>query len=338
MRVERVKLENYRAFDYLELSFKEEGAEAPHDLVALTGVNGSGKTTVLEAIHALARSPQGVRRILDQGAARRSGSLAQIEVAVSFAAVEIQAIGRGLPPHALPSPGDVLLCRGSTDASLNQTWGPHQGAFQHSAFLNKRDELEIAGQTGSQTLYYDAQRSIPAQRITSVQVVAAPETLDWEGTSASIKQFLVNLEFVRLKRLESGGPDPFEPYRTLTRRLFQGKVLDRVTEDMRVVFRTDDGLDVDFDDLSSGERAVFGLVGGLFRAELPHSIFLIDEPEQHLHPIWQAALPGVLKEIAAQLDSQFILATHSVEIAENVQTQGGVVFDLSPAPVKQVSP
>jgi len=75
-----------------------------------------------------------------------------------------------------------------------------------------------------------------------------------------------------------------------------------------------------FDQLASGNRSIIALVGdmlirlldfspyGVEPAEL-EGIVLIDELDVHLHPTWQKALPGLLSEIFPKI--QFIASTHS---------------------------
>lgn len=60
---------------------------------------------------------------------------------------------------------------------------------------------------------------------------------------------------------------------------------------------------------SSGEIEIVTLAGTLITcAEVP-SIVLIDEPELHLHPQWQATILPALRKLAP--DAQFIVATHA---------------------------
>lgn len=75
-----------------------------------------------------------------------------------------------------------------------------------------------------------------------------------------------------------------------------------------------------FDQLASGNRSIIALVGDLVirlleahpdSSELSdlEGIVLIDELDIHLHPTWQKALPGLLSEIFPKI--QFIASTHS---------------------------
>ncbi len=101
-------------------------------------------------------------------------------------------------------------------------------------------------------------------------------------------------------------------------------------DDIRLSFRvltTDPQRDVDLDDLSSGEKAILLLFMPLIESEVnrllealvannemspsPDRLFLIDEPEQHLHPELQGRVLTYLREEAMRGHFQAILATHS---------------------------
>lgn len=50
MQITRLLIENFKGIDQLEISFLEEGTNRARPLTVLLGDNGSGKTTVLQAI------------------------------------------------------------------------------------------------------------------------------------------------------------------------------------------------------------------------------------------------------------------------------------------------
>jgi len=57
------------------------------------------------------------------------------------------------------------------------------------------------------------------------------------------------------------------------------------------------------------------------------SLLLIDEPEIHLHPAWQARLIGALTDLCRQYDAQMIIATHSEEVARSVYEHELILLD-----------
>jgi energy-coupling factor transporter ATP-binding protein EcfA2 len=103
-------------------------------------------------------------------------------------------------------------------------------------------------------------------------------------------------------------------------------------DNIRCIFsrQTSDGtgVEIDLDDLSSGEKAILILFMPLIEAEIIHNVdsvalrehadptppervFLIDEPELHLHADLQRRMLSYLRERSAEGRVQFILVTHS---------------------------
>lgn len=86
---------------------------------------------------------------------------------------------------------------------------------------------------------------------------------------------------------------------------------------------TKDGVEFHVDELSDGEKCLLALVADMARRiAMAHpasgdplgeeAVFLIDEPDLHLHPAWQRMLVPRLMQTFPR--SQFFLATHSPQI------------------------
>ena len=137
-------------------------------------------------------------------------------------------------------------------------------------------------------------------------------------------------------------PDIFEPIRRLTSRLLPHLAFQRIDfaneDNIRCVFTRTDAVqtsDLDLDDLSSGEKAIFILFLPMIEAEITAKlstltgdtaqtdaalaadrVFLIDETEQHLHPELQARLLGYMREEAARNNVQFVVTSHSPTLVD----------------------
>lgn len=66
--------------------------------------------------------------------------------------------------------------------------------------------------------------------------------------------------------------------------------------------------------LSSGEKQLFLLLCSAFLSRESRCIFLIDEPELSLNVYWQRNLPRTLQRLVLGAQTQYVLATHSLEI------------------------
>ena len=85
------------------------------------------------------------------------------------------------------------------------------------------------------------------------------------------------------------------------------------------------GLELNFNQLSGGEREIAFLIGQIDRFGLRHGLFLLDEPELHLNAdlirTWVAYLTGTVKT------GQIWLATHSLEAVEAAGQQATFVLE-----------
>lgn len=62
---------------------------------------------------------------------------------------------------------------------------------------------------------------------------------------------------------------------------------------------------------SSGEKELLTYVFAIYALNVRDAVIVIDEPELHLHPRWQALLLNLFERLAADTGNQFVMATHS---------------------------
>jgi predicted ATP-dependent endonuclease of OLD family len=62
---------------------------------------------------------------------------------------------------------------------------------------------------------------------------------------------------------------------------------------------------------SSGEKEILNMLLGIFAFNVKNGVVIIDEPDVHLHPLWQNVLLDLFFELSDQRGIQFMLATHS---------------------------
>jgi len=160
----------------------------------------------------------------------------------------------------------------------------------------------------------------------------------------AISQVAMDRRAALISRFDAAGelkkgeiPDVWSPLEELTNSLLPhlhfAKVDDSNLNNVQVLWRThEDGILVDLDDLSSGEKAVIQMLyplieyriasileeirGVLPATSRPEIAVLIDEPELHLHPNLQVKLIDYFRERTASEPIQFILVTQSPIIVE----------------------
>ena len=74
---------------------------------------------------------------------------------------------------------------------------------------------------------------------------------------------------------------------------------------------------IPFENLSSGEQSILGLLVKVIASDGEHATFLIDEPEISLHVSWQQKLPHILNLLSSRLSASFVVATHSPVLIAN---------------------
>lgn len=156
-------------------------------------------------------------------------------------------------------------------------------------------------------------------------------------------------------------PDIYEPVRTLTQYLLPHLKFSRVDftneDNVRCLWTRADAantLELDIDDLSSGEKSIVILFLPLLEDQVRDKlqlledmakpgqvaaernedrVVLIDEPEQHLHPDLQAKILSYMRGLSKTSRVQFVITTHSPTIMD--QAFDDELFVLSP-PVEGV--
>jgi len=128
-------------------------------------------------------------------------------------------------------------------------------------------------------------------------------------------------EYVIAKERQSTKSDPKERAKDavdLFNAIFQNsdfvtKLVDLdPVQNNRPIFETINHERITIEQLSDGEKQLYGRVISLLMLNPHNSLILIDEPEIGLHPKWQYTIMDIYKNIGQ--NNQFIIATHSPHI------------------------
>lgn len=110
------------------------------------------------------------------------------------------------------------------------------------------------------------------------------------------------------------------------------KILDALNtadfiEDLIVNFNTKDGKKISFENLSEGEQQLIAVKGitELLRGE--ETLYLLDEPDNYLHPSWQEDLLEDLSHYTGK--THFFITTHSPQLLTNANPNYSELFILS---------
>lgn len=342
MRVNTVSLRNYRGFETLDLHLDPE-------VTMLVGVNGAGKTSILDAIAGLLSKLTGAVR---GRAGDASLSTSDVRVGAKHAEASLVAAFEsgtaawsdaiGLPGQPAPDPGF------------------DEGAI--AAVEAARRTLAADAPNLPLAVYFPTNRAaldIPA-RIRTPHEFDALSAYDGalEGGTANFRGFfewfrqeedLLNEEQARqltVPGITGGSPSSRLPLvRSAIEALFHDAKdlrIERRPQRMTISIR---GTRIDVASLSEGEKCLLAMTGDLARrmilaapaAEEPldhPAVVLIDELELHLHPALQRAILPRLRGVFPK--AQFIVSTHSPQVVSSVRAENvRLLRDFQLVPVNQ---
>lgn len=205
----------------------------------------------------------------------------------------------------------------SLESALFVLKEPHR--LREKRRSGKFDEMEI--NEGDLRFWY-ARGNVVSEFLDKLWQVAwapieqeATKQIDFRGRSEKQKQlylFVPNKD--KLKQLGElvGGPDSFFRY---AEGAYIGDLIDEVR--ITVKKRDEHGGKVSFTHLSEGELQMLTVLGLMRITREDHCLFLLDEPDTHLNPIWKLRyfddIEGVLssdKDSQVQGESQILITTH----------------------------
>lgn len=358
VRIRRIELRGHPGVGDLSVSFLGEDNTA-YDLVVVAGGNGSGKSAILEAIHAAMSGDSG-------------HALGVISLEIDLTPHEIDALR---PIHALDGavvPSRIVTLRYNSHETKNWTemwqvsWDNEQGEPQTRSLHMYDQRARALFRAMFNEAGVDYQTRTP-EAITALALDSTAQTSSRStGIARQISQLLIDVRAADAEELlawtkENPGqippPDIVEPrfqrFSAAFSKMWPSKRFKRVRRDGNSMFLEFEefGRISTIDRLSTGEKQIAFRGGYLLRDRdlLAGAIILVDEPELSLHPDWQSRIVSFYREITRQPDGthpQLIIATHSpfivhgapgakVVILEKNAETGGV--SVSPDPTYPIS-
>ena len=304
MKIEKVHIKNVKGIKDLELSFKKD--DKILDLIVLAGVNGSGKTTILEAIKDFFDN-----RSIDFNDIEKSN----IYLEIFFEDFEREKIIPFINIDSQNNIYQVFHMLGSYNSYIKENKGLyHQLAKNFDnppkiIYLPANNSFEEV-KTESTTLLKDYQ---------FINIVNSTVMNDIPSYIATRRNYLATIE------------------EDLTMKEVTNKVVNEINGifdileiDVRLkgfskdektlpIFENSAGEEFDINDLSSGEKQLFLRTLSIKMLEPNNSIILIDEPELSFYPKWQQRIIEVYKKIGE--NNQIIVATHSPHILGSISNE-----------------
>lgn len=296
MKIEKVHIKNIKGIKDLELSFKKDNEIL--DVIVLAGVNGSGKTTILESVKDFFnnRYINYNNQIIDLNIFLENSEKILFE--------EFQK--EDIYKNKFSSFFHRLSVLNSENTLNNKTQGENFPKIVYVPANNSFEKVETETSTLSigyeftNIINLDMMRDIPSYIATRRNYLA---TIEEDLTMKEITNKVVNeinsiFDILELDvKLKGFSKD----------------------EKTMPIFENSAGEEFDINDLSSGEKQLFLRTLSIKMLEPNNSIILIDEPELSLHPKWQQRIIEVYKKIGE--NNQIIIATHSPHILGSVSNE-----------------
>ena len=321
MKIKNLHIEEYNGLENLDINFESEGKVL--DLIVLAGINGSGKTRVLESIRywfEMFRSKavnvelfyeENEREVLES--LMNSEGLTEIEKEMQK---EIEY----------------------TDCLRNIKFYNYD--YRHNKTENRNYNSKIISKSFEKLKIFPKLIYVPTE-INFEEIKKAQTNLKKEY------RFINIVDSYEIKDIPSYIATRISKVANEEENLTMGQVRKKVfaeingifeileldvklseiskDENSMPIFTDSSGKKFGINELSSGEKQLFLRTLAIKMLEPENSIIMIDEPELSLHPKWQQKIVDVYRKIGR--NNQIILATHSPHILGSVEKENIILLE-----------
>ena len=318
MKIEKVCISNYKNLKNLKMNFEKEGKVL--DLVVLAGINGSGKTRILESIfdfcESNARDKVKISLVLedDEMEAQKELNTQKKEY------YENEKYSSSFP---------------ISDTSLLVALKAYEGYkdVHEIVFMRVREGLKKL-KVFPKIIYVPTETNFQKVEIASPMLVREYKFLNIVDTEL-IKDVP---SYIATKIIEMANDQEDTPMQEIRTAVFKeiNEIFEILDLDIKIsgisknaksipIFTNSAGDKFDINELSSGEKQLFLRTLAIKMLNPENSIILIDEPELSLHPKWQQRIVDVYRKIGK--NNQIIIATHSPHILGSVKKENIMLLD-----------
>ena len=321
MKIKNLHIEEYNGLENLDINFESEGKVL--NLIVLAGVNGSGKTRVLESIRywfEMFRSKAvNVELFYEENEREVLGSLMNSE---------------GLIETEKKMQKDIEF----TDCLRNIKF--YNSDYRHNKTENRNYNSKIISKSFEKLKIFPKLIYVPTE-INFEEIKKAQTNLKKEY------RFINIVDSHEIKDIPSYIATRISKVANEEENLTMGQVRKKVfaeingifeileldvklseiskDENSMPIFTDSSGKKFGINELSSGEKQLFLRTLAIKMLEPENSIIMIDEPELSLHPKWQQKIVDVYRKIGK--NNQIILATHSPHILGSVEKENIILLE-----------
>ena len=299
MKIKNLHIKEYNGLENLDINFESKGKVL--DLIVLAGINGSGKTRVLESV-------------LDFFYKIEMFYKSQNKIELFYEEIENESIKTA----------------GNIDVFYNELKNGAKGAFLSPKYLEIKKILKKFPKIIYVPTEINFQKVQKAQtnfkkEYSFINIVDSYEIKDIPSYIATRISKVANEE----ENLTMGQvrKKVFAEINGIFEILELDVKLSEISKDENSmpIFTDSSGKKIGINELSSGEKQLFLRTLAIKMLEPENSIIMIDEPELSLHPKWQQKIVDVYRKIGR--NNQIILATHSPHILGSVEKENIILLE-----------
>lgn len=328
MKIKKLVVKNYKVFDHLELDFTDKNGQVL-DTIVLAGLNGSGKTTILELIEQIFNGTFTNDHL-------RLNTFIKIEVLIS-------------------SRNKISKLKNIEDVHSSIKVSPYsenEELVSVEFIYNEISPLEMNNLVSEFVIFskilarsrriFNNFGAFDDSKFKGVLIYASDKEKK-QTLETNIYHVSFNSDGTETKKniLETAKSRVFEQTELSPRTVFTRMVQDlniifkdldinsKLVEvsDKKLVFKSPNNQNIDFDDLSSGEKMLYFMGFTLNQLNPQDALIMVDEPEDSLHPKWQQQIVRFFNNIGS--NNQVILATHSPQIIASVHPESLFVLAIN---------
>lgn len=335
MRIKHLVIENFRAIEHLELHCAD-------GMNVFIGDNGTGKSTVLEAVAilyswlpALVKSPRGKGRAVAEEDITRGTHYCYLEIEVEY---------NGRPVEWSILKGAETLDRRTRLGDLRRF-----AEFLRSTSDENKPLLTFYGINRNITTVSVDKSLYDTKEKKAKKDKSDTTTFGWRSFFNWYYERENEENRMKARFNPKYHDETLDAIRHCMEEVFPGYTNLRVEDRPKTHFVVDkQGMTLDFSMLSDGEKSYITLILDIARrlaerSDAPMSIFngehiiLIDEVDLHLHPSWQLFVVSNLRRMFP--GCQFFITSHSPLVLSSLEQQGQLVvlkngrrFEVSDVP------
>ncbi|KGE86383.1 MAG: AAA family ATPase [Phaeodactylibacter xiamenensis] len=309
MEVLKLKIDKYKVFKGFEADFSNEDGTTKK-IIVLAGVNGSGKTSLLEFIHKMVVDPKIDRK-------------GYVDILTEFGSEK----------------DNRKLIESVASLRLNYRLFKNITAFEKKQKnVDSDDNLVYLTANGTTEIIFKDKEEIFVEAISKLKssvVFLNTEQFDFKNVNNLIFSFVKKLIFNK----NVSPKDAYNEVQNILDSLFEDFDLrvrfgsidaswEAGKESFLVYFKNRHSDKIPISDLSTGEKELITRAFFLEVVTPYNSVVLVDEPERSLHPKWQQQIFDVYARVSEKYDAQFIIATHSPHIISSVDPNSLFILNL----------